>query len=93
MKSIDWPSASLTKAFFMSERRPGRPLNRLVLPFCTSVLTAEHRDPEQPFDRRLDLALGCIGCDAEHELPMLRQRRCLLGDQRTADDLIHRLAR
>ena len=37
--SIDWPSASVTIAFLMSERRPMMPRNRLVLPFTLIVLT------------------------------------------------------
>ena len=37
--SIDWPSASVTMAFLTSERRPGRPRKRLVLPFTLIVLT------------------------------------------------------
>jgi len=38
--SIDWPAASVTIAFFTSDRRPGRPLKRFVLPLAISVLTA-----------------------------------------------------
>ena len=68
MKSIDWPAASVTNAFLTSERRPGRPLNRLVLPFWTSVFTASDLDAEQAFDRGLDLRLGRIERDAEAEL-------------------------
>src|SRR5262252_5681988 len=41
-------------------------------------------DAEQPLDRRLDLALVRIARDAEHELAMLGQRGCLLGDHRAA---------
>ena len=48
VKSIDWPAASLTNAFFTSERLPGRPLKRLVLPFCTSVFTASTLTPNSP---------------------------------------------
>src|ERR1700712_566808 len=39
VKSIDWPGASVTMAFLTSERTPGRPLKRLVLPFWISVFT------------------------------------------------------
>ncbi|ENN86866.1 hypothetical protein RHSP_15546 [Rhizobium freirei PRF 81] len=38
--SIDWPSASVTIAFFTSFCLPTRPLNRLVLPRRSRVLTA-----------------------------------------------------
>src|SRR5947208_10286148 len=37
--SIDWPSARVTTAFLMSERRPTMPRKRLVLPFTLRVLT------------------------------------------------------
>src|ERR1700733_4613518 len=48
VKSISCPWASWTNAFLTSERLPGRPLNRLVLPFCTSVFTATTLTPNSP---------------------------------------------
>ncbi len=93
VKSIDWPAASLTNAFFTSERWPGRPLNRLVLPFCTSVFTASTVTPNRPSIAALISRLVASLDDAEYELAALRQHRRLLGDQRGADDLVHRLAR
>src|SRR5690606_1713902 len=38
--SIDWPSASVTYAFFQSLRRPWRFLKAFALPFTFTVFTA-----------------------------------------------------
>src|SRR5580698_10082224 len=54
---------------------------------------AEHFYPEQPLDSGLDLRLRRADRHAEHHLVVLRQAGRLLGDQRRADDVVHRLAR
>src|SRR6516162_3667013 len=71
----------------------GPALEPLGLALLYQRVDCQHADAEQALDRRLDLALVCIRRNAEHELTVLRQHRRLLGDQRGADDLIHRLAR
>src|SRR5271166_1363120 len=68
-------------------------LEPLGLALLHQRVDRQHGDAEQALDRCLDLALVRIRRDAEHELAMLRQHRRLLGDQRGADDLVHRLAR
>src|SRR6185437_2185417 len=50
-------------------------------------------DAEEAFDRRLDLALGRGQRHAEDDLAVLGGGRRLLGDDRRADDRVHRLAR
>ena len=68
VKSIDWPAASLTNAFFTSERLPGPSLEALGLALLHQRVHRQHRDAEQALDRRLDLALVRVRRDAEHEL-------------------------
>src|SRR5271156_652305 len=63
------------------------------LPLLHQCVHAEHFDPEQPLDRGLDLRLGGADRHAEHDLVVLRQPGRLFGDQRCADDVVHRLAR
>ena len=83
-----WPSASVTIAFLTSCWRPRTPRNTLVLPLRTSVLTAVDLDVEQLLDRRLDLRLGRVARDLEHELVALRRDRRLFGDDRRDDEVV-----
>src|SRR5580692_2690329 len=68
-------------------------LEALGLALLHQRVHAQHLHAEQPLDRRLDLRLRGIDRNAEHHLILLRQTGGLFGDQRRADDRVHRLAR
>ncbi len=92
MKSIDWPSASCTIAFLTSARRPGRPRNRLVLPFVISVFTPSTVTPNSVSTATLISGFVAPIATRKDELAALAQRRRLLGDDRAANNVVDRLA-
>ena len=64
------------------------PLKRRNLPLRTSVLTAFTLTPNKPLDRRLDLRLRGVASHVEYDLVLLGDLRRLLGDRRSADDVV-----
>ena len=82
------PSRSFTYAFFQSDRWPAKRPWRLILPCEIAVRTLSTFDPEQLLDRALDVDLRRARGHFEHErATVLAQERCLLGDERPADDV------
>ena len=91
--SIRWPSARVTIAFLTSERRPGRPRNRLTLPTTRIVLTAVTLTLNSPSTAALTSRLVAVERHAKDHLVVLRGVGRLFGDHRGADDVVHLLAR
>jgi hypothetical protein len=76
---MDWPSASVTIAFFMSDACRDGPSSASSCPSGEGV-HARHVDAEQSLDRRLDLRLGGVVRDLEHDRILLGEQGRLLGD-------------
>src|SRR5487761_2350827 len=72
---------------------PRTPLGHLALALVDQRVDGNDRHAEQALHRGLDLRLARVDPDPEHILAMLGELGRLLGDDRIADQLIHRLAR
>src|SRR5687768_13482640 len=68
--------------------RVGAALPALGLALLGDGVDAGDLDAEQRLDRRLDLRLGGVPCDLEHDRIMLAEQGRLLGDVRAQDDIV-----
>ena len=80
--SIDWPSASVTIAFFTSLCAPDGAAEPLHLALADERVDAGDLDAEQRLDRGLDLGLRRLAGDVEDDLVVLGSHGRLLGDRR-----------
>jgi hypothetical protein len=68
--------------------RVGATLPALGLALLVDRVDPGHVDAEQGFHRRLDLRLGGLAGDLEHDRIVLGEQGRLLGDVRAQDDVI-----
>ena len=86
--SIDWPSASVTIAFFTSLWRPTVPRKRFSLALAQQRVHRRHLDAEQRLDGSLDLRLRRLAGDVEDDLVLLGSHGRLFGDGRADDHVV-----
>src|SRR4051794_39556657 len=86
--SMRWPSSRVTIARFTSDWEPNWPRKTLVLPLRTSVFTLFTLTSNSFFDGFLDLRLGGLSRNLEHDLVMLRGHRRFFGHDRRYDDVV-----
>ncbi|GIX13021.1 MAG: hypothetical protein KatS3mg118_0980 [Paracoccaceae bacterium] len=82
------PRRASRYAFFTSARRPGRPRNRFILPLRTRVFTALTLTPNSASTACLICGLVASRRHLEHDRASFRGHGRLLGDHRTADDVV-----
>ncbi len=80
--SIDWPSTRVTIAFLTSLRTPSTLPEALHLALADEGVDRLDLDREERLDGGLDLGLGGIDRDVEHDLAVLGRERRLFGDDR-----------
>ena len=88
MTSIGWPSSRVTIAFLTSDCEPRLAAETLGLALADQRVDALHLDVEQLLDGRLDLRLGRVARDLEHDLVVLGGNVAFSVIDRGDDDVV-----